>query len=265
MHLDRLTLMAGTAAVAGTGFFLQGFGNLRKRRLMADTPTAKIRSMAMGLVEINGTVEPRSLITAPFTGHRCVYWQVEVAVRGRRDAWKTVHRNSSGNPFFLRDDTGVAMVYPAGAECRLSLGVEETCLGLTLPEPYAGYLATQRPAFRHLWRLTAMRFRERTLREGQFVYVLGTATPRPATHVVSDGEEILATGTDEDRWAARVRHRSGEVCALVRQGDNEKVFIISQTTERELTMLLGLKAWAQLAGGPLLALGGLAYLLGALR
>lgn len=264
--MDKYTLWAGMGLIAGTTFFFKGFGNLRKRQLIANTPTAKIRSMAMGLVEINGKVEPRSLITAPFSGRPCTYWQIEVAVRSRKHSWSTVHRNSSGNPFFLRDETGVAMVYPAGAECRLHFGVEETCLGISLPEMYAQYLSEQRLPFRHLWRLSTMRFRERTIEEGHSVYVLGTATPRPMVHVVSDAEETLAaTGTDDDRWAARVKQRSREVSALVRKGENEKVFMISQTHEADLTTMLGIQAWAQLVGGPLLALAGLAYLLGALR
>jgi hypothetical protein len=154
------------------------------------------------------------------------------------------------------------MIYPKGAECSLNFGVEETCMGISMPQMYSEYLASQKLAFRHLWRLGTLRFRERVLEEGQRVYVLGTATPRPMVHVVSEAEEVQATGTDDDPWAARVRRRSQEVVAVVRQGENEKVFLISQTNERDLTALLGLKAWAQLVGGPLLALAGLAYLLG---
>lgn len=265
MVIDRFTILSALATIAGTSFFFQGFANFRKRQLIANTPTARIRSMAMGVVEVNGQVESRSLITAPFSGRTCAYWQVEVAVKGRKNSWTTVHRNSSGQPFFVRDDTGLAMVYPKGAECRVHSAVEETCLGISLPGLYAEYLSSQRLAFRHLWRLSAMRFRERSLEEGATVYLLGTATPKPMVHVISDGEEVAATGTDGDVWAGRVRQRSQEACAIVRQGEHEKLFIISQTPERDLTVLLGLQAWAQLVGGPILAVAGLAYLLSALR
>lgn len=265
MAFDRLAALAAAAAITGPILFARGFRNLRKRQLIANTPTARIRSMAMGLVELNGTVEPRSLVTAPFSGRTCVFWQVEVAVKGKYNSWHRVHQASSGQPFFLRDDTGLALVYPQGAECRLSHGVEEECVGLAMPELYASWLADNGVHARHLWRLAVLRFRERMLEEGQFVYVLGTATPKPMVHVVSDGEEAAATGTDGDPWSARVRQRSREAVAVVRRGDHEKVFIISQTHESALAAMLGLETWAQIVGGPVLAIGGLAYLLGALR
>lgn len=266
MGFDRLAALASAAAITGPILFARGFRNLRKHQLITHTPTAKIRSMAMGLVELNGTVEPRSLVTAPFSGRTCVFWQVEVAVKGKYNSWHRVHQASSGQPFFLRDDTGLALVYPQGAECRLGHGVEEECVGLTMPELYASWLAANRVRTRHLWRLAILRFRERTLEEGQFVYVLGTATPKPMVHVVSEGEEPrAATGTDGDLWAGRVRQRSQEATAVIRRGEHERVFIISQTHESALAAMLGLETWAQIVGGPLLAIGGLAYLLGALR
>lgn len=264
MAIDRFLIMAALAAGSGPFLFARGFSNFRKRQLIVNTPTAKIRSMAMGLVEINGTVESRSLATAPFSGRSCAYWQVDVAVLSR-SVWTTVHTNNSGQPFFLRDDTGLALVYPRGAECRLNFGVEEICHGLSMPELYSSYLAEAGVKTRHLWRLHSLRFRERTMEEGQSVYVLGTATPKPMVHVISEGEELAATGTDDDRWGARVRQRSQEASAIIRKGENEKLFMISQVPERDLTVMLGLQSWAQIAGGPILAVAGLAYLLSALR
>src|SRR5882672_7156675 len=96
-------LLAIAGVVAGCLLFARGFRELAVQRLVSNTPTAHVRSMAMGLVEVAGKVEPRSLITAPFSGKACVYWQIEVAVRNaNRDSWRTVHHNASGSPFFLR-------------------------------------------------------------------------------------------------------------------------------------------------------------------
>ena len=52
--------------------------------------------------------------------------------------------------------------------------------------------------------------------------------------------------------------------AVIRRGENERTYIISQQSERELTMQLGLRATAELIGGPALTLFGLAYWLHAL-
>ena len=258
-------LLSGAATVGGLFAFVHGFRDLRVFRLIRDTPTAKIRSMAMGLVEICGEAETRSLVTAPFSGRQCAYWQVEVALRGKNNSWTTVHRNSSGQPFFVRDETGLAMIYPKGADCRLNYGVEETCLGINLPSPYTDYFSEQKLAMSYLWRMSTLRFRERTLEEGQKIYVLGSAMPKPQVLVVSDGEAMTATGTDGDTWSGRVKQRSAEAIAIVRRGENEKVFIISQTPERELELMVGIHAWIKLVGGPLLAIGGLAFLLNGMR
>ncbi|MBI3539699.1 MAG: hypothetical protein HY076_05450, partial [Candidatus Eisenbacteria bacterium] len=84
MHASTMPLYASAALVAGVVFFARGFRTMRTRRLIANTPTARIRSMAMGLVEIRGTVQPRSHVTAPFSGHDCAYWQVDISSRSRR-------------------------------------------------------------------------------------------------------------------------------------------------------------------------------------
>jgi hypothetical protein len=240
----EMAVYATAALVTGPWLFAGGFRDLRTRRLIQNTPTARIRSMAMGLVEINGKVRQRSAVNAPFSGRPCAYWQIEIAVRGRRNSWSTVHRNSSGQPFYVEDETGIAMIYPHGAECRVNFGVEEVCHGLSLPECYAQYMSEQGLAMRHLWRLSSLRFRERLIEESQLVYVLGT-------------------GTDGLR-ADRIRSLQQHVAAVVRRGDNERTFIISQQSERLLTFELGLKAAAKLWGGPLLAIFGLGYWLYAL-
>jgi hypothetical protein len=238
--------------------FLRAFRDLRTRRLIENTPTARIRSMAMGLVEIDGQVVPRSEHMAPFSGRPCAYWELDIATRGRNNSWNVVHRNASGSPFFLRDETGLALVYPKGADVRVQSQVEETCLGINLPDCYVEYMDQQNLAFRHVWRLSSLRFRERLFEEGQRIYVLGTAMPRPQAMTVSQDDVLEATGTDgpHERHIRELQHAASGV---VRLGESEKVFIISQQSEREVTFMLGLRGWAEMLGGPALTLFGLGY------
>ncbi len=263
IHGLELPFWASLALGAGPVLFWRSFRDLRLQRLIQNTPTSRIRSMPMGLVEVNGEASPRSELTAPFSGRPCAYWQVDIATRTRRNGWTVVHRNASGNPFFLRDETGVALVYPQDATARLNFQVEEECLGISLPDVYAQYLDEQRPAGNALWRLGSLRFRERVLEAGQRVYVLGTAMPRPQSVAISMDDELEATGT-EDRRARRLHSLDHETLAVIRRGENESTYIISQQSERELTMQLGLRAMAQLVGGPAFTLFGLAYWLHAL-
>ena len=161
MAIDT-AIWATAGLAAGPWLYYRGFRTLRTRRLIANTPTARVRSMAMGLVEITGAVEPRSTLHAPFSAKPCAYWEVDVAVQARR-GWRIVHRNQSGNPFYLSDGTGVAMVYPHGAQCRIRYGTEEACAGLALPPCYAEYLDAHTSRFSRLTRIGHLRFRERLL------------------------------------------------------------------------------------------------------
>jgi hypothetical protein len=255
----RLPIAAAAALLAGPALFWRGFRTLRTCQLIENTPTARIRSAAMGLTELYGKVRSRSQTIAPFSGKACAYWEVDVAVRGRqRGSWSIVHRNASGNPFFLDDETGVALVYPHGASCKVRFGTEEECWGLSLPEVYAEYLRANPSVGGALGRLSWMRFRERALEDGMAVYVLGTAMPRSRAIAVSDDEALAATGTDG--LGDRERHHlDEETSAVIRRGENESTFIVSQESERDLVFGLKLKAAAMIWGGPPLALFGLGY------
>jgi len=253
---DIRTMLFATAALgAGPWLYWRGFRTMRTRRLIANTPTARIRSMAMGLVEINGAVEPRSTVAAPFSGKSCAYWEVDISARARR-GWTVVHRNHSGNPFYLRDETGVALVYPHGSDCRIRYGSEEQYQGLMLPPCYAEYMNAHAGALGQLSRLGVLRFRERMLEPGQHVYVLGTAMPRSRAYVVAEGDALQATGT-EDATAVRRQVLDQDLVAIVRRGENEPTFIISQDSEKGLMLDFGLHAMVQLVGGPALTLFGL--------
>ena len=251
--------------LAGPWIFYLGFKAWRLRRLIEATPASRIRSMAMGLVELNGSVSERSRVSAPFSGRPCAYWEIEIATRSSRgngrDSWSTVHRNRSGHPFYLRDDTGTALVYPQGAECHMPFGVEEQTHGLGVPECYADYMKAQGLAMRSVWALGPMRFRERMLEDDARVFVLGRAFPRAQSSAVSwDEEPAKATGTD-GMADARLRTLDAEVRGVVRRGTQDPVFVISQSSEKTMAFQYGLQAFGGLAGGPLMTFFGVWCLL----
>ncbi|HTM57386.1 MAG TPA: GIDE domain-containing protein [Candidatus Udaeobacter sp.] len=252
----QLPIVSGIAFVSGLVMFVRGFRVWRERRLIQNTPSSHIRSMAMGLVEINGVVEPRSTLMAPFSNHPCVFWEVDISTLGR-NGWRVVHRNMSGHPFFISDGTAAALVYPQGAECKLIPGIEEVCNGPVLPPCYAEYLKEQSLPLLSVMSVGQMRFRERVIEDGQRAFVLGTAMPRPHAVELSDGDAMQGTGTDgrPTRLAALDQATVG----VVRRGENERTFIISQESERALALDLGIQSMAQLIGGPLLSLGALGW------
>jgi hypothetical protein len=261
-----MTLLWPTAALAAFGFgtwsFVTGFRSLRLQRTIETTPTAHARSLAMGLVELQGRVLGRSRVFAPFSARECAWWEVELqtAQRSRRGMarWSTVHREQSGNPFYLEDETGSVLVYPQGAKLSAGHVVQEETGGLGVPEPYAGFMESRDLKLRHLWALGPMRFRERTLEQGTGVYVLGRAYPKPQAVAVSMDDEVAleATGTDAI-GAAHVRRHDPECSAVIRRGPRDPAFLISDRSEKTMSMEYGLRAFAGLVGGPLLALFGL--------
>jgi hypothetical protein len=111
--------IAVIGTVAGVYVFYRGFRLLQRKRLILNTPTSKIRSAAMGLVEITGLAAGPYTMPAPITGLPCYYfhttaWQWQQ--RGRNHQWVKVADESLHLPFFLEDNTGLMLVDPQGAE-----------------------------------------------------------------------------------------------------------------------------------------------------
>ena len=250
-------------AAGGPVAFWHGFKALRIQQLIRNTPTARVRSMAIGLVEVNGVVIPRSRTVAPFSGRPCAWWGVEIQTlanksrQGVTRSWHTVHKTTSGRPFYLRDETGTALVYPEGADCKVGFDVAEETNGLGVPQMYMDFRASRNLGMRHLWALGPMRFRERRLEEGFGVYVLGRAFPKSVSRTVSFDEEVLeATGTDSV-GATHVRSLDEGVHAVIRKGPRDPAFLISTTSERMEALKYGLQSFAGLIGGPLMTVFGL--------
>ena len=78
--------MAG--ACFGVYLFYRGFGLLKRKRLIEDTPTSKIRSASLGLVEVSGLAAGPRTMLAPITGRACYYYHTT--------AWKLRQTGSSG-------------------------------------------------------------------------------------------------------------------------------------------------------------------------
>jgi len=107
------------------GFFLglylvyDGFGTWKTLRLIQDTPTEKVRSMAVGRTELEGHVrECEETVTPPYIDEECVYvsWKAERREKKKDDdgntryTWKTTGKGSEALRFDLEDETGRVLV-----------------------------------------------------------------------------------------------------------------------------------------------------------
>jgi hypothetical protein len=262
------SLIALGMCFGGLFVFAIGFRMLRAQRLLEDTPTSRLGSMAMGFVEVQGSIAPRSRVVAPFTGRPCAYWEIEIArmaedniKRTGQRSWERVHTERSGHPFFLQDDSGVALVYPQGADVRTPWSADEQTNGFGVPDMYMDYMKEKNLHMRALWAVGPMRFRERVLEEGQAMYVIGRAHPKAMAQSVSDDEvSMAATGTD-GRGVSAVRTLDQRTNGVIRKADGDALFVISGQSEKQMASEFGLKAFAALVGGPLLTLGGAWFLM----
>jgi E3 ubiquitin ligase len=119
LHPGSGWIWAVAGAGAGVCLFFRGFRVLQRKRLILNTPTSKIRSASMGLVEISGLAVGQKTLSAPITGVPCYYyrtvaWQPKQS--GKNEEWVIVAEETLHVPFYLDDNTGRVLIDPQGAE-----------------------------------------------------------------------------------------------------------------------------------------------------
>ncbi len=110
------------ALVGGPALLSWGLFSLQKKRLVENTSTSRVRSAAMGLVELSGTSQERTRDQAPVSRVPCCWWRCVVEEKvsaGRRRAWQTIQTLTSPHLFYLEDPTGRVLVDPEGAELQI--------------------------------------------------------------------------------------------------------------------------------------------------
>ena len=242
----------------GVGLYLtyNGFQKWKRKRLMQDTPTEKVRSAAVGRTELRGTSEPIDgvgTLDQPFTDGGCVvatYTIAEWDDSGDDDHWETLDSGTLLVPFDVDDGTGQMRVEPQqDATYEISsANTDEIRVddGRTPPDEIAEFLRGNRhdddgliggllddaPSVRGS---DDRRYTQHVIPPGEDIYLLGGARPRDG----GDGD-TLVLGRDE---------ASDE-------------FVIADQTEKALVTEYSWEAPAQIAGGIALSAAVLYFLLG---
>lgn len=114
----------GVLFLLGLGLVYFGFDKYRTGRLIANTPTEKCRSVALGRTELQGTAVPEDEpAEAPFSGEDCVAAAYEIEEYRSTDdesEWVTVEAGNVAVPFHVEDDTGRVRVSAEDAEIDVS-------------------------------------------------------------------------------------------------------------------------------------------------
>lgn len=227
-------------AVFGFGFGLiliyKGVDAYRKSRLIKDTSTERVRSMAVGRTELEGVAnEIDTPLKQPFTDGECLYasWKIEEYTKDSDDdwSWDTIDSGAYTEPFILEDETG-RVVVDAETDATWELSGELTrrwtISGGSSPNGVISEFCSQQGV--SSVDSNKRRYTQTVLPPATSVYVLGESTP----YDVGEIESI----TDADQ---RLK--------IQRDAGSDR-FIISDMAEEELASYYGKRA-------PLYAIGGL--------
>ena len=268
-------------ALLAAGCFLAGFHYLSLKRQVLNTPTSRIRSMAMGMVEVRGKAERLYAVVSPMSQMACVYYRLHRYRRDRNNSWQLTSTTSSGHvPFALQDETGRVTIDPKGAAVHPHTRQEGFPGGSTMF--FSGD---------HMGNSNE-KWVEEIIAEGTSLYILGFARsrripgasleertvatlrrykedPQAMRRFDTDGDgQISAEEWDAAREAAEEEalaesltdqdrpHRQEEQVVVGRPESRSLPFVIAETaSEARLSRNFGLLGWPLLATGGVLAIG----------
>lgn len=221
MFISTLFIFGLIFFIVGLIIFFAAFYVYKKKQLVEDTPTSKIRSLAMGLVELIGQVIPipERLLKSPFTEKDCVYYQFtveEYVHSGKSSHWQTIKKGERRDLFYLKDDTGMVLVDPTGASIEAARDFDcQSGLGRDPPESVVRFLTANNIAYEGFFGSNkTMRYREHTIVPDENLYIMGTADEKPFIN---------------DQCA-----NQGLPHTIITKGAQEKMFFISDKKERDI-------------------------------
>lgn len=93
------------------------------RQKIMNTPTSKVESAAVGLVELFGKASFPEPMQSPISRTDCAYWKILAycyASEKYANGWKIIYEKESTKPFYLADGTGKILVDPKEAQIDIS-------------------------------------------------------------------------------------------------------------------------------------------------
>ncbi len=248
--------------IVGLGIFFFGFNRMHKYRLIQDTPRSKIRSMAMGLVELHGNVFADKHITSPFSRTECVYYRYKIEEYRKhttRDSegktkttykWETVASGDRRIPFFAKDETGSVYVDPDDAEFNVQ--VKKVFLqraGIfgafgTIINTLKNWDSNDESSMDDsTWGLTPIDTKS------HMSFGNNVGDRKYYEYYVEPDDNLFVLGTAANSSTAQ----DG---VLIRKGENEPTYIISDRSEKEL---IGSLKWSMIGA---FVLGGIFFIIG---
>lgn len=283
--------------LGGIALFIWGFFQLRKKQIIENIPTSKIRSMAMGLVEIQGAAVDWMPLTAPFTQKKCVFYhyQVQELRRSKNSShWVTIKEGKTEqSPFFVTDDTGKVLINPLGANFDLVPAYQQQFSNFSgLPDHVTAFLEQNQVRFKTFFGLgtKTLKLIEYVIVPHEPVFIIGVCQNNrhqlamEYRNRVNDRLKMLKQNPDQlakfdqnkdgqismEEWevarqviAQEVRNEEEQESEVfIGKGErSDQWFFISSKSEKSVLNYLKLKIALGVFGGPILTVACLFWLL----
>jgi hypothetical protein len=204
----------------GIGLFVWAIISFKNKRLIENIPTSKIRSIAMGLVEIYGEVVASidNILKSPFSQKECVYYRYKIEEyrsSGKSSHWATIRKGTNYVYFYIKDDTGKVLVDPKDAKIDIPAdNVFKSSMGKDPSHTVQQFLQKEKVKFEgaFLGINKTMRYTEYFIAPKDKLYILGTAADNPFVKDASTTEGV------ED--------------VIIKKGKHEKFYYISDRSEK---------------------------------
>jgi hypothetical protein len=206
------------------------------KRTIENIPTSKIRSIAMGFVELKGKVKKFKGLKTPFTNKPCVLCIYSVD-RPHKGAWKPLHTGIRRTKFYLQDVTGKVLIDPKKLKIDKNIRLHTEHFSISDEKTRMLYKERIGKEFLDYYH-GPFRLTEKYLAHDDHIYLLGTADSRPESHKAVKSEEKI----------------------VIKRGAFNKTFYLSRKSEEHLLKEMRKKILPELIGGFVLLVGSLAAL-----
>lgn len=238
--------------IIGLAIIYDGFLNFRRRRLIEDTPTSEIHSLAMGPVEIEGTVEPAAGTCPTLFGEESVLTEYTIEYPDPDDpGWNTEESGIRAEPFYIDDGTGKVLVNAYDIE-SITLDLESEDgeseerriidhdgTGETVPDGVTSFRSTvglESTPDDGFVKSGRRRYTQNTIQPGETVFAFGEAAFPDSTGIGDYPHGSIDNMPEMERIAEQLQELAepDDVEAILRNGDGTPVFFIANQAEDEL-------------------------------
>jgi E3 Ubiquitin ligase len=236
--MNYLSVLACLEIAGGLYFFSIGFQLLARKRLLLATPNSRIRSAALGLVEINGVAIGPHTMPAPIRGKPCFLYRTIAWQRseGKNHDWQKVAEETLHLPFFLDDTTGKMLIEPLGADLDLRRDFREeysTSMFFSsdvVPSQVGAFLARHGVNTDH-----ELRIEEYSIKPGDPLFVAGTLAENPGVEVRPISPRTVEQDSRDNTSTAEIIRLYGGAPASSAEGMSQQAKIAAALTRAGIT------------------------------